>query len=153
MATMTLRAGVLRSAASPRLPLRGACEPVQSCRTAFGATEIMRFEHDGHIGHAEIMIQGSIIMLAEEWPEGDRYSAETLGNSPVLIHLDVPDVDAFIEHAVSAGAKQRGLITDQFYGHRDGTLVDPFGYVWSISTRKEALTLDEMHRRFRAMMA
>ena len=153
MATMTQPAAIVRSAASPRITFRDAAKAIEFYKNAFGATEIMRFEHDGHIGHAEIMIQGSIIMLAEEWPEGDRYSAETLGNSPILIHLDVPDVDAFIEHAVSAGAKQRGMITDQFYGHRDGTLVDPFGYVWSISTRKEALTLDEMHRRFRAMMA
>ena len=67
--------------------------------------------------------------------------------------LQVPDVDGFVEHAVAAGAKLQGEITDQFYGRRDANLLDPFGYTWNVSTVKEEMSLEEMHRRFRAMMA
>ena len=66
--------------------------------------------------------------------------------------IQVPDVDAFAEHAVAAGAKLQGAINDQFYGHRDANLLDPFGYTWNVSTVKEEMSLEEMHRRFRAMM-
>src|SRR3989442_10264866 len=98
------------------------------------------------------MIGDSTVMLCEEWPEGGRYSAETLGQSPVSMTINVPDVDAFVEHAVAAGAKLTGPITDQFYGHRDGTLLDPFGYAWNVYTVKEEISAEEMHRRFRTTM-
>jgi uncharacterized glyoxalase superfamily protein PhnB len=91
-------------------------------------------------------------MLAEEWPEGGRFSAETLGQSPILLQLTVPDVDTFVKDAVSAGAKLAGRISDQFYGHRKGTLLDPFGYAWEVQTIKEEMSIEEMHRRFREMM-
>ena len=70
----------------------------------------------------------------------------------MLISLSVPDVDAFVAHAVSAGAKVKLPVTDQFYGRREGTLIDPFGYVWSVSTVKEEMPVEEMYRRFNAMM-
>jgi PhnB protein len=91
-------------------------------------------------------------MLCEEWEKGGRYSAETLGQSPVSMTIHVPDVDAFVSHAVAVGAKLAGPITDQFYGHRDATLLDPFGYNWNIYTVKEEMSVEEMHRRFKAMM-
>jgi PhnB protein len=152
MATTTEPVVAVRTVAAPRLTFKNAAKAIEFYKNAFGARETMRFQNEGGIGHAEIMIGDSVIMLAEEWPEGGRFSAETLGNSPVVMHLYVPDVDAFAEHAVSAGAKLRGAIADQFYGTRDGTLVDPFGYVWRVSTRKEEMSVEEMHRRFRAMM-
>jgi uncharacterized glyoxalase superfamily protein PhnB len=104
------------------------------------------------IGHAEIMIGDSLIMLGEEWPEGGRFSAETLGQSPIVLQMTVPDVDAFVKQAVSAGAKLVSRITDQFYGRRDATLLDPFGYTWRVQTIKEEISVEEMHRRFQTMM-
>src|SRR2546427_4969341 len=91
-------------------------------------------------------------MLCEEWPEGGRYSAETLGQTPVSMTINVPDVDAFVEHAVAAGAKLTAPITDQFYGYRDAVLLDLFGYAWNVYTVKEEISVEEMHRRFRTTM-
>jgi PhnB protein len=151
MATTTEPVVRVRTVAAPRLTFKNAALAIEFYKNAFGARETMRFENEGGIGHAEIMIGDSVIMLTEEWPEGGRFSAETLGNSPIVMQLRVPDVDAFAAHAVSAGAKLRGTIADQFYGSRNGTLVDPFGYVWGVSTQNEQISVEEMHRRFRAM--
>ncbi len=140
-----------RTAAAPRMAFLNAAKAIEFYKNAFGAREKMRFEVGGGIAHAEIVIGDSVIMLCEEWPEGGRFSAETLGKSPISISLDVPDVDAFVAHAVSAGAKLVLPPTDQFYGRRDATLLDPFGYTWSASTIKEDMPVEEMHRRFHAM--
>ena len=139
--------------AAPALRFKNAAKAIEFYKLAFGAKEIMRFETEGGIGHAELMIGDSVIMLGEEWPEGGRFSAETLGNTPISIELTVPDVDAFVEHAVTAGATVVRPVIDQFYGYRQGTLLDPFGYLWGVSTIKERLSIDEMHRRMRAMQA
>jgi uncharacterized glyoxalase superfamily protein PhnB len=112
----------------------------------------MRFELESGIPHAELLIGDSLVMLTDEWPEGGRYSAETTWSSPVSMVIHVPDVDAFAERAVAAGAKLTGPISDQFYGYREANLLDPFGYSWSVSTVKEEMPVEEMHRRFRAMM-
>jgi PhnB protein len=139
--------------AAPALRFRKAGPAIEFYKRAFGAVEIMRFENEGGIGHAELVIGDAKIMLGEEWPQGGRFSAETLGNTPITIELNVPDVDAFVQRAVSEGAKIIVPITDHFYGIRQGTLSDPFGYVWGVSTVKEEMSVDEMHRRFRAMMS
>jgi PhnB protein len=152
MAATTEPVAPVRTVASPRLTFKDAAKAIEFYKRAFGAKETFRFGTELGIGHAEIMIGDSVIMLAEEWPDGGRYSPETLGSSPVSMVIRVPDVDAFAEHAVSAGAKLQGAIADQFYGNRDATLLDPFGYTWSVSTVKEEMSIDEMHRRFRAMM-
>ena len=138
--------------ASPRLAFKNAPKAMEFYKNAFGAKEIFRFENEYGFGHGEMTIGDSVIMFAEEWPEGGRYSAETWGHSPVAMNIHVPDVDTFVEHAVAAGAKVTMPPTDQFYGYRDATLVDPFGYTWSISTVKEEMPVEEMLRRFRAMM-
>jgi PhnB protein len=142
----------VRTFASPRLCFKSAAKAIEFYEKAFGAKESWRFENEGGIGHAEVMFGDSVVMLCEEWPEGGRSSAETLGQSPVSMTIQVPDVDAFAAHAVAAGAKMIGTITDQFYGHRDATLGDPFGYTWNIYTVKEEMSIEEMHRRFKAMM-
>ncbi len=152
MATTTEPIAAVRTVASPRMTFKDAAKAIEFYKSAFGAKEIMRFEVGGGIPHAEIRIGDSVILLAEEWPEGGRFSSETLGNSPVLMSLNVPDVDAFVAHAVSAGAEVKLPITNQFYGRREGTLVDPFGYTWSVSTVTEDMPVEEMHRRFNAMM-
>ena len=152
MATTTEPVAAVRTVASPRLTFKDPAKAIEFYKNAFEAKETFRFENEMGIGHAEIMIGDSVIMIAEEWPDGGRYSAETLGNSPVWMTIRVPDVDAFAAHAVAAGAKLQRPISDQFYGYRDAHLVDPFGYTWSVSTLKEEMSLEEMHRRFRAMM-
>jgi PhnB protein len=152
MATTTEPITAVRTVVSPRLTFKDVVKAISFYESAFGAKETFRFETEQGIGHAEIMIGDSVIMLAEEWPDGGRYSSETLGASPVIMALRVPDVDAFAEGAVSAGAKLQGQITDQFYGRRDANLIDPFGYTWNVSTVKEEMSVEEMHRRFREMM-
>jgi PhnB protein len=152
MATTAEPIAATRTFAAPRLAFKDAAKAIEFYKKAFGARETMRFDTGAGIPHAEIMIGDSVVMLCDEWPEGGRYSAETMGSSPVSMRIHVPDADAFAEHAVAAGAKLAGPITDQFYGYREGTLLDPFGYTWSVSTVKEEMSVGEMHRRFRAMM-
>src|SRR5215470_12881127 len=152
MATATQTPSALRTFATPRLIYKSAAKAITFYEKAFGAKESFRFETEGGIGHAEIMIGDTIVMLGEEWPEGGRFSAETWGHSPVHMRIQVPDVDAFVEHAAAVGAKIVSPPSDQFYGYRDATLNDPFGYTWSVSTVKEEMSVEEMHRRFRAIM-
>src|SRR5262249_36589231 len=116
-------------------------------KRALGAVETFRFEAGGSIPHAEIKIGDTLFGLADEWTEGGRLSAETLGHSPVGFRVLVPDVDSFAAHAVAEGMKVASPIVDQFYGYREGTFVDPFGYSWSFATVKEEMSLQEMHRR------
>ena len=151
MATMTETAASVRIVASPRMAFKDVAKAIEFYKTAFGAKETFRFETGKGIAHAEIMIGDSVVMLAEEWPEGGRFSPETTGNSPVAMTIQVPDVDAFAERAIAAGAKLQRPIADQFYGRRDANLIDPFGYPWSVFTVKEEMSVEEMHRRFRAM--
>ena len=152
MATVSETAASVRTVASPRMTFKDVAKAIEFYKTAFGAKETFRFEIGKGIAHAEIKIGDSIVMLAEEWPEGGRYSPETTGNSPVAMTIQVPDVDAFAGRAIDAGAKLQRPIADQFYGRRDANLVDPFGYPWSVFTVKEEMSVEEMHRRFRAMM-
>jgi PhnB protein len=151
MSTVAEAVSAVHTTASPSLSFKNAAKAIQFYQNAFGAKETFRFEAGGHIAHAEIMIGDSLIMLSEEWPEGGRFSAETLGNSPVSLVIHVSDVDAFAEHAIAAGAKVIRPLKDQFYGHRDVTFVDPFGYNWTAVTVKEEMSVEEMHRRMRGM--
>jgi PhnB protein len=141
----------VRASTSPRMTFKDAAKAIEFYKRAFGARETFRFEAGGHIAHAEIAIGDSILMLAEEWPEGGRFSAETLGNSPIWLSVRVDDVDAFAEHAIAAGIEVKRPIQDQFYGHRDVLLADPFGYIWSVHTVKEEMSVEEMHRRMKGM--
>src|SRR5579872_1914677 len=152
MATTTAPVAATHPSAAPRLTYKSAAKAIEFYEKAFGAKETMRFELETGIPHAELMIGDSVILLADEWPEGGRLSAETTGSSAVSMSVQVPDVNAFFAQAVSAGCKIVHPIADQFYGRREGTLLDPFGYQWAISTVTEEMSVDEMHRRFRAMM-
>ena len=153
MATVSQPTTALRTFASPRLSFKSAAKAISFYEKAFGAKESWRFETEHGVGHAEVMIGDSVFTLCEEWPEGGRYSAETLGQSPISMTIQTPDVDAFVKHAVAAGAKLTMPPTDQFYGHRDASLLDPFGYTWNIHSIKEEMSIGEMHRRFKKMMA
>ena len=135
-------------AATPYLIIQGAASAIEFYKKAFGATELMRLaQPDGRIGHAEIKIGDSPIMLADEYPEMGYRSPQSLGGSPVSILLYVENVDALFDQAVAAGGKVTRPVKDQFYGDRSGTLSDPFGHVWTIATHKEDLSPDEIQNR------
>jgi PhnB protein len=140
----------VRTSATPRLTFKDAAKAIEFYKQAFGAKETMRFETGGGIPAADIMIGDSRIILSDEWPEGGRFSAETLGSSPVQLNLQVEDVDSFAKRAVAAGLKTVRPIRDEFYGHRVGTFLDPFGYNWNLLTVKEEMSVEEMHRRMPA---
>ena len=150
MATTTAPIAAVRTTAAPRIAFKNTAKAIEFYKAAFDANEVMRFAIGDQIPHAEIRIGESSLFLADEWPEGGRFSAETLGYSPIALSLTVPDVDAFVERAVSAGAKLHRPIADQFYGHREGSVVDPFGYLWSVTTVMEEMSIEEMHRRMNA---
>src|SRR5215469_602309 len=147
MSTTAEPVAAAHTAAAPRIAFKSAAKAIEFYKAAFGARETMRFAIGEQIPHAELMIGDSVIMVTDEWPEGGRFSAETLGNSPVAMALSVPNVDAFFQHAVDAGATVVRPVADQFYGRREGTLRDPFGYLWSVSTVTEEMSVEEMHRR------
>jgi len=116
-------------------------------REAFGATELMRLaEPDGKIGHAALKIGNMVLSLSDEYPDYGSVSPLTIGGSPVKIHLDVPDVDAFAEQAIRAGATLVRPIADQFYGDRAGDIKDPFGYTWKISTHIKDVPIEDMQK-------
>lgn len=141
------------SNAIPYLCCRDAARALEFYAAAFGAVETMRLaEPGGRIGHAEITIGGALVMLSDEYPEMDIRSPQALGGSPVMIHLHVPDVDAFAARAVGAGATLERPVADQFYGDRSGQLRDPFGHRWSVATRKEELSADEITRRYEKLV-
>ncbi len=132
---------------TPYLCVRDAASAIEFYKKAFGATELMRMpDPSGKIGHAEIKIGDSHIMLADEFPEVSIRSPQSLGGSPVGIHLYVEDVDTIAAQAVAAGAKLVKEVKDQFYGDRNGTVEDPFGHVWYISTHKEDVSPEEMQK-------
>jgi PhnB protein len=139
--------------ATPRLRVRNAAAAIEFYAKAFGAREVMRFSAGGHIPHAELAIGNAIVMLGDEAPEYGFPGPEALGGSPVGMHLYVDNADAWVDRAVSAGARLVTPVSDQFYGDRSGTVADPFGYSWTIAMRKEDLSVDEMQRRMAAMEA
>ena len=150
MATITVPApAAVQPVAAPRLTFKDAAKAIEFYKHALGAKEISRFETPMGIPHAEITIGESTILLTEEWPEGGRFSAETIGQSPVWISLQVADVDSFVDHAAKAGMTVVRPPADQFYGRRDATLTDPFGYTWAFNTLKEEMSVEEMHRRMK----
>ncbi|MGB7586884.1 MAG: VOC family protein [Terriglobales bacterium] len=149
MATATESVTGIRPTAAPCLRIRGAAAAIEFYKQAFGAHENMRFANEAiGLAHAEIQIGNSVIMVAEEALQYDMPSPQTLGGSPVRFELFVEDSDAAVEKAVTAGAQLASPVQDQFYGYRSGIVADPFGYSWTISTVKEEMPVEEMHRRF-----
>src|SRR5262245_2117067 len=137
---------------TPYLICKGAAQAIDFYKKAFGATELFRLaDPSGKIGHAEIKIGDSIIMLADEHPDMGYVGPQTLGGSSVGMMIYVEDVDARFAQAVAAGGKEQRPVKDQFYGDRTGTLIDPFGHLWTIGTHKEDLTPEEINRRFAQM--
>jgi PhnB protein len=137
---------------TPYLIIKGAAAAIDFYKDVLGATEIMRMpQPDGRIGHAEMKMGDSVIMLADEHPEMDIVGPATLGNSTVGILLYVDDADTTFNKAVSRGAKVNKAMADQFYGDRSGTVIDPFGHKWTIATHVEDVSPEEMERRMAAL--
>lgn len=139
---------------TPYLIVNDGAGALEFYKKAFGAVETVRMGGpDGKVGHAEIRIGDSHVMLADETPGMGHRSAQSIGATPVSLVLYVEDVDAQFQQAIAAGAKELRPVEDQFYGDRMGTLVDPFGHVWSLGTHKEDVSPEEMDRRMAEMMA
>jgi PhnB protein len=138
---------------TPYLIISGAAQAIDFYVKALGATEVMRLDHGGKIGHAEIKIGDSHVMLADEFPEMGARSPQSLGGTPVGLALYVPNVDELFKQAVDAGAKVERPVQDQFYGDRSGTIIDPFGHKWTIATHKEDLTPEQVNERMAAWSA
>ncbi len=139
--------------ATPYLIVKGAANAIEFYKKAFGAKELFRMAApNGQIGHAEIQIGDSHIMLADEVPNMSYLSPESVGGTPVSILLYVKNVDDVFDQAVSSGATVQQPLKDQFYGDRSGTVKDPFGHVWTIATHIEDVAMDELRRRSQAFM-
>jgi PhnB protein len=139
---------------APYLAIKNAASALDFYKTAFGATETYKLIiPDGRVGHAEIRLGDSLIMLSDEFPEFGGKAPESLGGSPVSIHLYVEDVDAVFKRALAAGARELKPVMDQFYGDRSGQLQDPFGHLWWVATHKEDVAPEEMQKRVRALFA
>jgi PhnB protein len=133
---------------SPYLAVDGAAAAIDFYKDIFGATERMRMGGpDGKIGHAELSIGNSIVMLADEYPDMNHHSPKKYGGSPVTISVYVADVDDVAERAVAAGAKLTRPLENQFYGDRVCAIEDPFGHAWHIATHIEDVPPEEMERR------
>ena len=138
----------------PYLIVDGAAAAIDFYRSVLGATERMRMAGpDGKIGHAELGIGDSVIMLADENPAMDITGPRSVGGSPVTIHVYVEAVDGVFQRAVAAGARALHQVEDRFYGDRSGGFEDPFGHRWSVATHVEDVPPEEMGRRAQAAMA
>ena len=135
---------------TPYLVIDGAAAAIDYYKDAFGATELLRMEHGGKVGHAEIKIGDSPIMLADEHPEMKAFSPKTVCGTPVSLMIYVDDVDSMFKRAIELGGTEMKAVQDQFYGDRSGTLTDPFGHIWTVATHKEDLTPEEINARVAA---
>jgi PhnB protein len=139
---------------TPDLVVRDGAQAIDFYKRAFGAEELFRIEGvPGKIGHAELKIGDSIIMLSDEMPGGCSASPQSLGGTPVNIFLYVKDVDLVFKQAVDAGAKVDLPITDMFWGDRFGKIIDPFGHSWALATHQEDVKAEELRKRAQAEMA
>lgn len=139
---------------TPYLTLNDAAGAIDFYKRAFGATENMRMNGPGgKIGHAELRVGDSVIMLSDEMPGQSSKSPKSLGGTTAGIFLYVEDVDALYNRAVSAGAKGSMPPADMFWGDRFGTVTDPYGHVWSMATHKEDVAPEEMEKRGKEAMA
>jgi PhnB protein len=139
--------------AIPYLIVNDTAAAIEFYQSAFSAIEFVRLaDSSGKVMHSEIRIEDAQIMVADEFPEMGYRSPKTLGGSPVSVLLYVEDVDRVFGSAIMAGGIETVPVRDQFDGDRRGTLTDPFGHIWSIATRKEDVSPDELKRRFAEML-
>jgi PhnB protein len=140
--------------ATPYLAVDDAANAIEYYKTAFGAEERVRMNApDGKIGHAEIQIGDSLIMLSDPFPDSSTIPPKELGGTTSSVFLYVEDVDAVVKRAVDAGAIVKTEVEDQFWGDRFGTIEDPFGHIWSVATHVEDVPPEEIAERAKAAMA
>jgi PhnB protein len=133
---------------SPYLCVDGAARAIEFYTDVLGATERMRMDGpDGRIGHAELELGNSVIMLADEYPDMGFLSPTRIGGTAVTLHAYVEDVDAVFDKALAAGAKALRPVENQFYGDRSGQFEDPFGHRWNVASHVEDIDAEEMARR------
>lgn len=138
---------------TPYLILKDAAAAIEFYKKALGAVELFRMEAPGgKIGHAEIRIGDSPVMLADEYPDMGYKGPESLGGTSVSLMVYVADVDKIYAQAIAAGGKELRPLQNQFYGDRSGTLSDPFGHMWTISSHVEDVSEEEMAKRAEAAM-
>ena len=138
---------------SPYLCVDGASDAIAFYTEVLGGTERMRMDAPGgRVGHAEIEIGDSVLMLSDEWPEAGVRAPGAYGGTPVMMSLYVEDVDATVQRALDRGATILRPVEDQFYGDRSGQFTDPWGHRWSVATHVEDVPPDEMERRAAAAM-
>jgi len=136
---------------TPYMAVRDCMGAINFYTRAFGAEKTMQLDMpDGKIAHAEIRIGDSTLMMSEENEEWGNKSPQALGGSPMFLMIYVPDVDAAFKKAIAAGATEVRAVADQFYGDRSGTLKDPYGYQWTLSTHIEDVSQEEAQRRMEA---
>jgi PhnB protein len=138
---------------TPYLVVDDAAKAIEFYKQAFGAEEKFRMPMGDRIGHAELKIGDSFVMLADEFPSMDHLGPKSRGGTTVSLLLYVNDVDSSYKTAIDAGAKQLRPIENQFWGDRMGSLTDPFGHQWSLATHVEDVSEDEMERRMQAFSA
>ena len=138
-----------RRSVTPYMIVKGAAKAIEFYKKAFGAVDaIAPIVHaNGHIGHAELRIGDSLIMLADEFPDMDIRGPDSFGGSPISLHLYVDDVDKVARQVVAAGGTVKRPVENQFYGDRMGTFADPFGHTWHVATHLEDVAPEELQRR------
>ena len=142
------------NAVTPYLIVDGAAAAIEFYKKIFGAKEVMRMPAPGgRIGHAEVKIGDSHVMLADENPDMNARSPKSVGGSPISLLLYVDDVDKTVERAIAAGARLKRPVADQFYGDRTGGIEDPFGHQWYVATHTEDVSPEEMQKRSRELAA
>ena len=132
---------------TPYLIIDGATEAIEFYKQVLGASEVMRMAFGEKVGHAELQIGDSRIMLSDEHPEMGALGPKSVGGTPVMIHVYLEDVDEVADRAVAAGAELVRPVQDQFYGDRSGMFTDPWGHSWAIATHVEDVTPEEIERR------
>jgi PhnB protein len=142
-------------ALAPYVIVKNAARAIEFYVRAFGAKERYRLRdpHGERIGHAELELDGSFLMLADEYPDFGALSPVSVGGTPVSLHLYVPDVDAAVARAEQIGATVLRPAKDEFFGERTALLMDPFGHRWHLATRREHVTPEEMQKRWNEAVA
>jgi PhnB protein len=136
----------------PYLTVDGASAAIDFYATVFGAKERLRMPApEGKVGHAELEIGDSVVMLADAFPDMGNQTPAALGGTPVTVMVYVADVDAVFDRALKAGATEERKVENQFYGDRAGQFVDPFGHKWFVATHVEDVTPEEVAKRAAAM--
>jgi PhnB protein len=139
---------------TPYLVIKGAAKAIEYYKDVFGAKVVVRMDGPGGtVGHAELQIGDSRIMLADENPQMGNRSAESIGGSPVSLYVYLPDCDKVVARATAGGAKVLKPVADQFYGDRSGFIQDPFGHLWGIATHVEDVSDAEMKERMKKVMS